>query len=107
MLMYYNVYSACWGGSVNFNVLQCVLWVHNSINVSLHHRVHTEWQWPLFGVHSIMMEKSAQPGARPPPFTISTITYKIVVHAPAKRADTLPIFLLYPYMCDLRKPRRP
>ncbi len=25
------------------------------------HRVHTEWQWPLPGVHSIMMEKSAQP----------------------------------------------
>ncbi len=22
----------------------------------------TEWQWPLSGVHSIMMEKSAQPG---------------------------------------------
>jgi hypothetical protein len=26
------------------------------------HRVHTEWQWPLSGVHSIMMVKSAQPG---------------------------------------------
>jgi hypothetical protein len=26
------------------------------------HRVHTEWQWPLSGVHSTMMEKLAQPG---------------------------------------------
>ncbi len=37
--------------------------------------------------------KTAQPseggGARPPPFTISTITYKVVVYSPAERADTL------------------
>ncbi len=48
------------------------------------------------------MEKSAKPGegggARPPPFTLFTITYKVVVYAPAERADTLPLFLLYPYM---------
>ncbi len=25
-------------------------------------RMHTEWQWSLSGVYSIMMEKSAQPG---------------------------------------------
>jgi hypothetical protein len=36
-------------------------------------------------------------GGCPPPFTISTITYK-VVYAPAERAETLPLFLLYPYM---------
>ncbi len=45
-----------------------------------------------------MMEKLAQPGegggARPPPFI--TITYKVVVYAPAERAGTLPLFLLYP-----------
>jgi hypothetical protein len=39
---------------------------------------------PLSGVHSIMMEKLAQAGedggARPPPFTLSTITYKVVVY---------------------------
>ena len=34
---------------------------------------------------------------RPPPFTISTITYKVVLYAPAERAGTLPLFLLYPY----------
>ncbi len=34
-----------------------------------------------------------------PFFTISTITYKvIVVCATAEKADTLPLFLLYPYM---------
>ncbi len=47
------------------------------------------------------MEKSAQPGesggARPSPFTKSAITYKVVVYAPAERADTLPLFIFYPY----------
>jgi hypothetical protein len=67
-----------------------------------------EWQWPLSGVHSIMMEKSAQPvvrvgGARPPPFTLSTITSKVVVYSPAERADALPLFLLYPYMYSVGK----
>jgi hypothetical protein len=54
------------------------------------HRVHTERQWPLSGAHSIMMVKSAQPGkgdAHPPPFTLSTITSKVVVYALAERAD--------------------
>ncbi len=67
----------------------------------LKHRVHTELQWTLSDVHSIMMEKSALPGeggARPPPFTIFTITYKAVVYAPAERADTVPLFLLYLYL---------
>ncbi len=66
------------------------------------HRVHTEWQLSLSGVHSIMMEKLAQPGegkgVQATLFIISTITYKVVVYAPAENADTLPLFLLYPYM---------
>jgi hypothetical protein len=49
-----------------------------------------------------MMEKLAQPGevggVLPPPFTMSTITYKVVVYAPAERADTLTLFLLYPFL---------
>jgi hypothetical protein len=56
---------------------------------------------PLSGVHSIMMEKFAQTGegggCTPTPFTLFTITYKVVVYAPADKADILPIFLLYPY----------
>jgi hypothetical protein len=40
-------------------------------------------------------------GASPSPFTISTITYKVAVHAPAERAETLPLFLLYPCMYSL------
>ncbi len=28
----------------------------------LYHRVHTEWQWPISGVHPVMMEKSALAG---------------------------------------------
>jgi hypothetical protein len=50
-----------------------------------------------------MMEKLAQPGEgeglTPTPFfNISTFTYKVVVCAPAERTDTLPLFLLCPYM---------
>jgi hypothetical protein len=51
-----------------------------------------------------MKEKSAQPGecggCTPTPFhyIYSTITDKVVVYAPAERADTLSLFLLYPYM---------
>jgi hypothetical protein len=37
-------------------------------------------------------------GARPIPFTKSTITYKAVVYAQGERTDTLPLFLLYLYM---------
>ena len=35
--------------------------------------------------------------------TISTITYKFVVYASAERVDTLPLFLLYPYMYSVNK----
>jgi len=35
--------------------------------------------------------------ACPPHFTIVTNTYKVAVYAPAKLADTLPLFHLYPY----------
>ncbi len=35
---------------------------HPSMHVYVHHRVHTEWQRPLSGVHSIIMEKFAQAG---------------------------------------------
>jgi hypothetical protein len=73
------------------------------------HRVHTERQLPISGVHSITMEKSAQAGeggrgggscpTHVPPFTLLTITYKVVVYAPAERADALvPISSPYPYM---------
>jgi len=55
-------------------------------------------------VHSIMMEKLAQVGkgggARPPPFIIFTITYKVAVCAPAERADILPVLHLY-HTCTL------
>jgi hypothetical protein len=51
-----------------------------------------------------MMEKSAQPvvrvgGSRPPPFTLSTIAYKVVVYASAERADhSCTLMLIYPYI---------
>ncbi len=39
-------------------------------------------------------------GARPRPFTLFTITYKVAVavYDPAEKADTLTLFHLYPYM---------
>jgi hypothetical protein len=43
-----------------------------------------------------MMEKSALAGGAWG--VSSTITYKVVVYAPAERADTIPVFLLYPFM---------
>jgi hypothetical protein len=60
------------------------------------HRVHTDWQWPLSGVHSIMMEKSAQLGedwgVHADPLSLYSIYHHVqrVVYAPAERADTLP-----------------
>ncbi len=61
----------------------------------LHHRVHTEWQRPLSGVHSIMMEKLAQASegggglhAHPLHYSYSYVQ-SCNVHAPAEWADTL------------------
>ncbi len=51
---------------------------------------YTEWQQPLSGVHSIIMVKSTKTNG-PPPFTLPTITNKVVVYAPAERADTVGI----------------
>jgi hypothetical protein len=74
------------------------------------HRVHTERSWSLSGVHSIMMVKSAQAGegggctARPSPFTLSTITYKVVVYSSAEKAGTLPLLLLYPFISSVVVP---
>ncbi len=74
------------------------------IFINATHRVHTERQLPLSGVHSIMMERLAQPGegggARRPHLTISTITDKVVVYVQDERAepDSLPLFLIYPYI---------
>jgi hypothetical protein len=49
-----------------------------------------------------MVVITAQPakggGPSPPPFTLSTVMSKVVVYAPAERADALPLFLLYPYI---------
>ncbi len=58
---------------------------------------YTEWQCPFSGVHSVMRVKSEQAGegARPPPFTTSTITFSVVVYTLAERAVTLLLFLLY------------
>jgi hypothetical protein len=68
------------------------------------HRVAKAAFWRTFHHYG----KKAQPGegggARPPFFTISTITYKVVVYVPAEKADTfpIPIFLLYSVACPVR-----
>ncbi len=63
-------------------------------------------QRSLCGVHSIMVEKLAQAcecgggGARLPPFTISTITYKVVVYRTLQLIEQThsTLFLLYPFV---------
>ncbi len=45
------------------------------------------------GVHSIMLEKLAQAGDG-----VQIKKYKVAVYAPAELPDTLPLFLLYPYV---------
>jgi hypothetical protein len=68
-----------WSGGVQYNV-----------GDGLGTTEYTEWQRPLSGIHSIMMEKLAQAGefggCRPLPFTLSTIMYKVVVYAPTEGA---------------------
>ncbi len=58
----------------------------NSLLCSVLTTEYTEWQLPLSGLHYIMIEKLAQAGerggARPPPFTLVSITYKVPVYAP-------------------------
>jgi hypothetical protein len=57
----------------------------------VHTTEYTEWQRPLSGVHSILMENMSMlvrfGGARPPLFTIVTFMYKVAVYTPAERAD--------------------
>ncbi len=43
--------------------------------------------------------------ARPLSFTLSTITSKVVEYTPAERADTLALFLLYPYFYSVSQAR--
>ncbi len=50
-----------------------------------------------------MTEKSALAGeggctVLPPPLILFNITYKVAVYSRAERADTLPVFHLYPYI---------
>jgi hypothetical protein len=74
---------------------------------SLPHRVHTEWQWPLSGVHSIMMEKSAQAGedwgCTPNPLSLcptSCTLYKVcgVRYSPTEGQIHSPYFSSTPYI---------
>jgi hypothetical protein len=69
---------------------------------------YTEWQWLLSGV-TLHHDGKISPswvrvglhGARPPPFTLSTITSKVVVYSPAERADIshLPLYVLWESNC--------
>ncbi len=67
--------------------------------VGSNYRRHTEWQWPLSGVYSIHDGKSSpswwgwRGGCTPSPFQ----------YLPLERADTLPLFLLYPYMYSVEQ----
>jgi hypothetical protein len=78
------------------------------------HRVHTEWQRPLTGVHSISMEKLAQAGegrrvqgARPPSFTLFTISTKLQSTLHLRGQIHSPYFICSPYvLCAVSIPLR-
>jgi hypothetical protein len=53
-----NNYNYCSESASEFS-FPAFLLCHASIFSGVHHRVHTEWQLPISGVHPIMMEKSA------------------------------------------------
>jgi hypothetical protein len=66
------------------------------------HRVHTEWQWSISSVHSIMMGKISGGGWGCTPTPSQSFFHHAqscsVRYALAERADTLPVFHLYPYV---------
>jgi hypothetical protein len=69
------------------------------------HRVHIEWQRPVSGVHSIMMEKLAQVGevggvhAHPLSLYLPSRT-KLQCTRQLRGGDAIPLFHLYP-LCTL------
>jgi hypothetical protein len=72
-----------------------------------HHSVHTEWQWLISGVHSIMMEKSAPAGesgagsqAHRLSLYLPSSTKLHAVYAPAESAYTVhsPYFISTTYV---------
>ncbi len=87
----------CWGW-------QWICWcAEGGTFYSLHHRVHTKGQLQLSGVHSIMMEKLAQPGegwgCTPTPFHhIYHHVQSCCVYAPAERAGIIPLISTLPHM---------
>ncbi len=70
-------------------------------------RIHTEWQRPLSGVHSVMMVKSAQPGeggeCTPSPCHSIYHHEQFVVYPPAEREIHSPISPL-PLLYSLANP---
>jgi hypothetical protein len=69
-----------------------------------YHSAHTEWQCPISGAHSIMMDKSAHADecgwCKPTHFSLYLLSCTKSVYAPAVRKETLPLFHLYP-VCTL------
>ncbi len=72
-------------------------------------RVHTEWQWPLYGMHdgkiSLAWWGRGGGGERPPPFAISIIMYKVScsVRSSWEGRYTLPISTLPLYVLSGRE----
>ncbi len=62
------------------------------------HRMATSTFWCTFHQDGKISPVWWEWGCTPTPFALSTITHKVGVYAPAEKADTLPLFLLYPYM---------
>jgi hypothetical protein len=65
------------------------------------HRVHTEWQLPLHG--GKISPVCCRGVHAHPPFTLPSRTKLWCTLHAAERADTLPLFLLHPYMYSVIK----
>jgi hypothetical protein len=71
------------------------------------HRVVTAAFWRKFHHEGKISLAGKGAGARPPPFTTTTITSEFAVYAPAEWADTLTLFHLYQYIYSMVPTDRP
>jgi hypothetical protein len=95
---------ASWPGKVfSSDQMLSLVYLYRMYSVLVIPRSTHRVAWPHSGVHSIMMLKSAHPGKGGWVYPLPpTITSKVVVYAPAERADILPISPLPLYLlCGL------
>ncbi len=81
-------FTFCYSAKVSLLPTTCTP-LKNSLSYYTPHRVHRVAMTTFWSarVKTVQAGEGGGEGARPPPFTISTVTYKVVVYAPAEMAD--------------------